>query len=130
MATCQKNKMKLYQLIESVEALNALVAEKLPAKVSFVLMRFLKKVAPEVEEYHKTRNEKLKIFGTPVLDEEGKETDKFTFDSGNGEKYIEEMKALEDTEISEPMPEVKLKDIEDIKIKPEYIAKLDWLIKE
>lgn len=128
--------MKLVTLINSVESLNKLMETKLPAKTSFKLSRFAQKLNPEVEAYYKLKNEKLKEYGTPLLNEDGSpETDekggeKFKFEKEAGEKFIAEMQATEETEVTIEVPEIKIEDLGDISIEPKYLSVLEWLVKE
>ena len=122
--------MKLLELINSVESLNVLLATKLPAKAAYKLSVFSKLVAPQVDEYNKVRSEKVKIYGEPELDAEGKETGKYLFKDGNGQKFVDELKELEETEFDVAIPDIKLADLGEISIEPKHLASLAWLIKE
>ena len=135
--------IKLIELINSVESLNYLSELKLPAKTSFVIGKFLKDVTPEIETYNKIRSERVKEYGTVMLDEEGKEV---TDDSGNvrysfkdkgsnelnenGKKFIEEMNEVEEKELDIKIPEINISDLSFNTIEPKYLIKLYWLIKE
>ena len=122
--------MIVKELINSVEALNVLTTTKLPAKTSYKLAVFLKEIADDIDLFNKTRDEKLKIFGEPILSEEGKETGKYSFSKDNGQKFIDEIKELEEVEVTKAIPVIKLEDLGNIEIEPKYLATLSWLIKE
>ena len=118
--------MILRELVNSVEALNALSALKLPAKVSYKLGVFIKDVSSEVDMYNKTRNDKLEIFG----EKSEEDPTKYVFVGDNGKKFVEEMKELEEAEITKIIPEIKLEDLGDVVIEPKHLLALNWLIKE
>ena len=130
--------MKLVELINSVEALNILGENKLPAKTSFKLGKFMREASKDVEDYYKVRNEKMGIYGDKVMEtvvaEDGtetqKETDKYSFTKENGEKFIADLKELEDSEVTISIPELKLDDLGSVTIEPKYLSLLEWLIKE
>lgn len=132
-----KNKMKLVEIINSVESLNQLVSAKLPAKTSYKIGRLSQKLAPEVEAYFKLKNNKMVEYGTvkmkedgttPATDEKGNEM--YTFDKENGEKFINELREAEEVEVTVEIPEIKIEDLGDISIEPKYLSVLSWLIKE
>ena len=121
--------MKILEIVNSIESFNKLLEQKLPAKTSYKIARLVVALNPEVDTYSKTRDAKLKEFGTPVLDEEGKVTDKFSFEGENKTKFIEEMTAVENTELKLDIPEITIDDLGDINIEPKYLSALTWLIK-
>jgi len=129
MVICEDNIMKLIEIINSVEALNALSATKLPAKVSFKLGVFLKAVEPDIENYNKVRNQKLEEYGTLIENKEDG-TKRFTFDKEKGEKYVKELTELEESVVEKEVPEIKLVDLGDEVIEPQHLLMLNWLIKE
>lgn len=128
--------MKLITLINSVESLNKLSEQKLPAQLGFELLKFLKDITTDIDTYHKVRNEKVKEYGRPILDEQGNPTDQVAFsDEGskelneNGKKFIAEMQEMEEKEVDVRVPEISVKDLKDAVMAPVDLAKLSWLIK-
>ena len=122
-------KIKTQEIISSIEALNALLNEKLPATLSFKIGRLAHQLAPEVETYKKTRDAKMKEHGKPVVDENGNETDKYSFEGEGKDAFIKEMTELEDTEVEIDIPEIKIDDLGSITIEPRHLSVLTWLIK-
>ncbi len=127
--------IKLIELVNSVEALNKLSETKLPASVAFSLGKFLKEITTDVDTYNKVKADKASQYGIPVLDKDGNQTDQVTFVQDGkitegGEKFVAEMKEIEDKEVSVTPPEIKIKDLGDAVIEPKYMVALHWLIKE
>ena len=124
--------MKLIELVSSVEALNELAKTKLPAATSYKVATFMNENAKKVEEYHKVRNDKLEAYGDIVLDAEGKESDpkQYKFSKENGEKFVAEIKELEETELDTKIPVIKISDLAFANIEPKTLLSLSWLIKE
>jgi len=123
--------MNLLKLVNSVPALNELSTVKLPAKVSFKFVKFLKAIDEDVKGYQNTRNEQLKKYGTAKLDANGKETEEYEvlLKTDNGKKFIAEMEELEATEVTAEIPEIKLDDLGEEKISGGSLLALEWLIK-
>lgn len=124
-------KLKLIELVGSVEALNKLSETQLPASVAFSLGKFLKSITNDIETYDKVKKEKAIQYGTPV---EG-DPDKVTFmENGelteNGKKYVEEMQEIENKEIELEIPEIKISDLGSVKFGAKDIIALTWLIKD
>lgn len=63
-------KLKLSQIVNSIESLNILIGTKFPAKVSYRLKRIVDKLDPILKTYNEKRNELITEYGTK--DEETK----------------------------------------------------------
>ena len=57
-------KLKLSQIVNSIESLNVLVDTKFPAKVSYRLKRIVDKVNPILKTYNEKRDELITEYGT------------------------------------------------------------------
>jgi copper oxidase (laccase) domain-containing protein len=98
----------------------------------------VREASKDVEDYYKVRNEKMAIYGEKVMEtvvaEDGtetkKETYKYYFTKENGEKFIADLKELEESELTIAIPEIKLDDLASVEIESKYLSVLDWLIKE
>lgn len=144
--------MKTSTIIESVESINLLINEPilddkgneirkpngqlalkpiaLPAQLSFKLAMLLKEISPIVETFNKVRAEKIKEFGTPKKDKEGKDTGEYTFIQKNGENFQKELEKMGNEEVSINIPDIKIAEFEGLKIKTGILLELSWLIKE
>lgn len=120
--------MKLKQLILSVESLSYLSSLKLPAVTSYKLALLTKKINPDIEEFHKTRNEKLKEYGEEIMEDE-KSTGKFNIKQENIEIFNKEIDDLLETELNIDIPDVSISEFSGINIEPKYFIELEWLIK-
>ena len=123
--------MQLKELVNSVKAINTLTTEKLPITVSYKISLFLNKIQPELKIWEDKRMELIKELGTPKTDEEGKEVaGEFKFDEEKGKEFSNKINELLDEEVSVEVPDIKIADLGDIKIAPETLVSLTWLIKE
>jgi hypothetical protein len=122
--------LKLKDIVNSLEALNILTAEKLPVFTSFKLSLFLKNVSPAIEVYQKTRDELINELGAKVLDKDGKETEQFKFEPEKAKEFNEKISAVLEEVIDVKVPLIKISDLDGVKLEPNNIAKLLWLIKE
>lgn len=120
--------MKLKQLVESTTALNKLVDQKLPIKVSFQLSTFLSKTNPELTNFDKLRTEKIQEYGERVI-KDGKPTEEYTIPKDKVEEWSKEINELLEQEIDVKIPDIKIDDLGDINIEPTSLMGLEWLIK-
>ena len=123
-------KIKLQEVVNSIESLKTLSGLKIPVLESFKISLFLKNVSPSVESYEIERNKLVKELGTPVLDDKKKETGNFNFEPDNAKKFNDKMKAILDVDVDVKIPEIKVSALGDIKIEPMTLTNLMWLLKE
>jgi hypothetical protein len=122
--------MKLKQLIESVPSIQELIKEPLPVKTSFKLSTFISKMNPEIEAFDKVKKDKIIEYkGERQKDENGREINTFKIPDENVEKFSKEIKELLEQEVDIDVPDINIEDLGDIKIKPEFLMGLNWLIK-
>lgn len=122
--------VKLKDIVSSLEALNSLTSTKLPVFTSFKLSLFLKNVSPIVEVYEKKRNELIAELGTPVMDDDNKETGQFNFKADKAKEFNESISIILEEVVDVKVPVINLSDLNGVNIEPNNIAKLLWLIKE
>jgi hypothetical protein len=122
--------MKLKILVESLEAIKVIANQKLPVTTAYKLSLFLKKVDPELTTWETKKNELIKELGNKQVDEKGKETGNFVVAPEKVKEFTEKIDAILNEKITIVIPEIKLKDLGDLKIEPRYLAGLDWMIKE
>ncbi len=121
--------MKLLEIVNSIEPLNALLEQKLPAKTAYKIGRLATKLSPEVETYGKTRDAKMKEFGVLVMNDDGTPTNNYKFEGENKDKFVTEMTEVENSEVAVEIPEITIDDLGDISIEPKFLSALTWLIK-
>lgn len=63
-------KLKLLQIVNSIDSLNILIDTKFPAKVSYRIKRIADKLDPIIKTYNDKRNELVKEHGTKDEDSE------------------------------------------------------------
>jgi hypothetical protein len=122
--------MKLKDIVNSIEAINALMALKLPVVSSYKLSVFVSKIQPELTAFNEKRSELVKEFGAPKLDDAGKETDQFTFTTEKGKEFNDKQNELLEQDVNVEIPEIKIADLGNVEIEPNKLIVLAWLIKE
>lgn len=115
-------KLKLGEIVNSVEALNELIKIKMPVKASYAITRTIKSLSSVLETYNEKRDELMKEFGTPV---EGKDGN-YTFSKENSQKFTDEIKKLLEVEEDINIHKLKVEDFGDTKIEPKLLV--DFLI--
>lgn len=120
----------LKELVAGVETINIIGNSKLPVLTSFVISVFLKKVAPIMESFEVERTKLIKEFGTTVKDEDGKDTDNYTFSPENAKAFNEKINELLEAETGVESPQIKLEDLSGLEIEPNKIVSIDWMIKQ
>ena len=112
--------MKLIKLVNAVDNLDKLTTLELPAKESFKVVKLLMEIEPHIHNYHAQRNKLLAKFGES---EDGKE---YQIKAENKDKFIKELKDLEDIEIELKFEKINIP--ADIKIKAsDLINILDFI---
>jgi len=129
--------MKLRQLIESKEALGALLKNPLPIGIGWTLKQFLVKVNPELTAYEELRTKTVIEMGEPIM-KDGKQTDAYSVKPENLKEYTKVINELLEKEIDVIIPVIKINELMEykniagkgIEILAGDLLILDWLIKE
>lgn len=121
--------LKTRQIIDSVKSLNHILALELPAKTGFELSRLVNNLQPTIKSYNSIYSEKIKQYGTPVLDKDGKETDEYQFTKENRLKFDTEIDEVLETSVEVEVPKINIKDFDGKSVIPMFLINLDWLIK-
>ena len=112
--------MKLIKLVQAVGNLDKLATLELSAKESFKVVKLLMEIEPHIQNYNTQRNKLLVKFGEST---DGKE---YQIKSENKDKFIEELKDLEEIEIELKFDKINIPS--DIKIKAsDMINILDFI---
>lgn len=112
--------MKLIKIVSAVNNLDKLSTLELPAKESFNIVKMLMEIEPHIQNYHTQRNKLLSKFGDS---EDGKE---YQIKAENKDKFIAELKDLEEIEIELTFEKINIP--EDVKIKAsDMINILDFI---
>ncbi len=115
-------KIKLSQIVNSVESLKALLEVKLPVKVSYKLSRLVNKLNGPLEEYNKKRNDLIKEYG-----EEDPETKNWSVKDAEKlklfvDKITELLSVEEEIEWFEP---ISISDLGSAEIAPKDL--IEWI---
>lgn len=116
---------KLNQILKSDEklALKNLISEKLPAKTSLLIVKVIKKCQEEITNFYEVRNKKIIEYGEKL------EGDNYQVKKENLQKFNEEILPLLNLNIELNIEKkLMLDELGDIKITPENLLILDWLI--
>jgi len=110
-------KIKLADIINSLESLKALQEVKFPVKVSYRLKRLVDKLDPEVKLFYEKRNEMIMELGTKQEDGSTKivEDEKL-------KTFAEELTKLGEVEIDVDYEPVKVEDLGDAVVAPKDLV--------
>jgi len=111
-------------ILDSKEALERLAVEKLPVRTSYNLGKFLKAVNKELEIFNEFRNELLNKYG------ERQEDNTYKIDSGNIQKFNDEVIELINIEVHFDFELLLLDSLGNVSISSQDMLALDYLIKE
>jgi hypothetical protein len=117
-------KLKLEEIINASPALQTLSNTKLPVLVSFKLSMLLKELNPVYQSYNESRTKLLEKYGKL-----NKEKTNYDFDGNKREEYAEKHKELLQADIKLDIPDIKISELDDIKIEPIFLEQLNWLLK-
>lgn len=129
-STSEEKKLLVIDLVNGLESLNFLTVNKLPVFTGFKLTLFLKAISPILEAYNKEKDALVKEYGTPVLDENGKETGRYSFEADKAKEFNEKIKPLLEVEVDVKIPEIKIADLGNIEMDVNQISTIVWLLKE
>ena len=132
-------KIKLSKLVNAVSSLQGLSKrDDLPIKVAYALVKNYKKIDTELKAFEETKNKLFEKYGEKVvLDKKGNVVE----DESKGKKvtrikkeHIETFnkeidKILED-EIDLQVHKIKIEIFEDVKIKPQTLMAIDFLLED
>jgi len=125
-------KVKLGEILSSTTALEHLGEQHLKGKLAYKVGKAIKTISNEINLYDKARKELLNEYcvkdenGEVQIDERGNaQVEKQYID-----KYNQEIRTLNDTDIELNIVLLDLDDFENIEITPREIMQLDWLIKK
>lgn len=126
-----KKIMKLRDVVNSVRGLDFLFNQKLQAVLSYKLSLFQKRINELLEVFYTTINKKIKEYGEEQKDKDGKIlTGQFKVKDENLEKFNKEREELLDQDVELNIPDFNIAELGDIKIEPNLLITLQWLIKE
>ena len=116
-------KVKLSEVVGSVEALKNILALKLPIKVSYRISKLVSnQVEGELKEYNEQRNKLVKEFGTE--NEDGSTSVK----EDRLKEFSEELQKLLDVDVKFDFEPIKLEEIENVDIAPKDL--ITWIFAE
>ncbi len=121
--------MKLQQLINSESSLRKLLETPLPVKVAYKISKLVNKIQPELTIFNEQRDKLIKELG-----EHDKEKDTYTVQPKNMAKFTEEITKLTEIEVDlgfgegKDVEKISVDDLGDIKVAPQELLQLDWLL--
>lgn len=109
-------KIKLHEIVNSVESIKDLQKVDFPVKVSYKIKRLVDKLNPILEAYNTKKNELIKEYGTET---DGKIT---VTDPEKFKLFIEKHTELVEVDEEIDFEPLKLEELGDVKIAPEKLA--------
>lgn len=115
-------KLKLSQIVENEVSLSKLGEVKFPTKVSFKIARLVDKIAPDLKNYYKQKQELLEKYGKQE-EKEGKVF--YSFETDKAETFTKEIEDLLSLEIDVDFEPINITEIGDIEIEPKLL--ISWV---
>lgn len=114
--------MKLWQLVNSINAINELLSIKLPLKTAFKLKVFVKNIDDELKSYEEIRTNLIKelweeVDGNIKVKEE------------NINEFITKLNELLEQDTKTEVIELSIDELWEWNIDTKTLLQLDWLIK-
>jgi len=117
-------KLSLRKILNSTSSISKLNEVELPIKISFRLSLLSKNLDYILKIYSDKLNIIFEKYGEKIDNEQIK------IKHDNVELFTKEKNELEDEEVDVDVQEIKISEIESIKISAKDMMLLDWLIKE
>ena len=111
--------MNIKEILESKEAVEALTAQILPINIAIKISKLQKELNTVLEIYQDRRKTLFEKYG---------EGDDLNISEDNREAFIEEHKALVEEDLDMIIDKVNTNDLGDIKISPNHLTNLTWLL--
>jgi hypothetical protein len=117
-------KLKISQIADGFQIINRIGNEKMPIKVSFIIQRNLRLLAPEFTDWEKTRTDLIiNKYGTK--DDNGN----FTVSAENIKAFQDEMTAIGAVEVDLDLQTIPLNDFR-LEISPVDLMAIEWMFSE
>lgn len=117
-------KLSVRELAGAEKGLMEIGNLSLPTRISFKIARIIKKLTPELENFHKVKNDIVKKYG------ETKDGEQYTIPKENVEKAQSDVDDLLKEEIEVDIKPVLLSELEGASISPLILNSLDKIITE
>lgn len=115
-----KNIEILYNGIQNLRERNI----RVPARVSFTLVRGARTLLPLVEDSAEAKRAILEQFGTPV------ENGQYKIPTENIDTVMQELQAIDDIDVPVELPHISMKDIENLDLSIQETEALDLILEE
>ena len=114
-------KLKLAEIVESVDGIKELSALKLPAKTAYQIARNMKLINAELDEFNKARSSLI----TDKYGVRSEDGDSFQVPPKNVEKFTKEMTDLLNMEINLDIYPVELTD--EVLLSADTMYRISWM---
>jgi hypothetical protein len=118
-------KISLYELINSVPAINDLIAQPLPVQSAFKISKIAKTIQTELDSYNEVRGKLLNEFGT--LSEDGIQ---YEFADDNKQKFETNHRELLNSEVELMVRKLKIQELHGANTSATNMMLLSWLIED
>lgn len=117
-------KLKLRQIVESVQGMNALMDSKLPVKIAYRLNKLANnQISREIKDYEEQRVKLVKEYGDK--DEAGQVS---VSDPKKLEEFLVKINELQDVDVEIDFERISIESLGDIAIEPKNI--ISWLFSD
>jgi hypothetical protein len=123
-------KLTTKQIINSVESLNKLIGEKLPAKVSFRIAQVSRQLDDHLKDYQNTLKKLHLEFGKKDEKDELVKDAAGTIEFEDFDAFKKEHEDLLECEVEVNGKPLKLDQLSSAKLEPSIFYHLDWFVKE
>ena len=117
-------KLTIKDILEATPILKKVTAFSLPAKVSYNIMRNMKKIEHEIKPFEESRLQLVRKYG-----KEG-EDGKTTVLEENLEAFYKDVASLLDEEIDVDIRSIKIDQLEGVKLTPSEIQFIDFMFEK
>jgi sulfatase maturation enzyme AslB (radical SAM superfamily) len=117
-------KLKIKEVLEGMAVLQKVINCSLPAKVSYNIMRNLKKVEHELKPFEESRLRLVQKYGKP--DDDGK----VSVTDENISEFYKEVSSLLDEEVEVDIRQIGIEQLEGVNLTPNEIQFIDFIIEK
>jgi hypothetical protein len=114
-------KVKLFKLVQSVDQLSVLSSTKFQASMTLKIMRIMRAVRPELEDYDKKKNDLIKKFGVTLDNGDVKVSPDRMND------FFTELNPVLEQEVELPIEPIKLSEL-TLELTPIDLERLEWML--
>jgi len=117
-------KLKIKEVLEASAVLQKITSFSLPAKVSYNIMRNMKKIEHEIKPFEESRLQLVHKYGKQSED------GKVSVTEENLQDFYKDVASLLDEDVEVDIRPIKIEQLEGIKLTPSEIQFIDFIIEK